>query len=186
MTSSHGRRTRSRSRCRSDANTPLARGRPKNETLRVRVVGIGDDHIERRWRDDPGRSVAGSREDRGVRGSARWHEPIDPQRRGGGRRERPVVAASGASTAVVALPSLKCHSPMRPACGAISVFLAAWISDRLRATFQIRTSSTTPWKKPAATPVEVIAVPTAGVLDAGRLGHERARQRSVWSRAPSR
>ena len=95
MTSSHGLRTRSRSRCRSDANTPLARGRPKNETLRVRVIRIGDDHVERRWRADPGRAVAGSREDRGVRGSARWHEPIDPQRRRGGRQERPVVAAAG-------------------------------------------------------------------------------------------
>ena len=43
----------------------------------------------------------------------------------------------------------------------MSVSLAAWIWACVRATFQIRASSSTPWKKPAGAPVEVMAVPSA-------------------------
>ena len=43
----------------------------------------------------------------------------------------------------------------------ISVSLVAWIWASVRAEFQIRTSSTTPAKNPAAVPVVVNALPTA-------------------------
>ncbi len=62
----------------------------------------------------------------------------------------------------------------------------AWISAVLRATFQMRTSSTVPAKKPAAVPLLVSALPTAAcwmLVDSGVKLPPRA---SVRSSVPSR
>ena len=66
-----------------------------------------------------------------------------------------------------------------------SRFLLALIWAAVRTTFQTRASSTTPWKKPAATPPEVMAVPRAAcwMLVASGVKAPTAR---VWSRTPSR
>ncbi len=61
-----------------------------------------------------------------------------------------------------------------------------WICAVLRARFQMRTSSTLPWKKPEATPVLVSALPMAAcsmLVDSGVKSPPRA---SVRSSVPSR
>ena len=59
------------------------------------------------------------------------------------------------------MPSFMPQRPMRPAVGTlISLFVSAWIWAGVRATLQMRTSSTAPAKKPAAAPVVVSALPT--------------------------
>jgi hypothetical protein len=69
------------------------------------------------------------------------------------------------SAVVVPLVSEYPHRPRRPVAPAvISLFFALRICAPVRATFQIRVSSISPAKKPAATApaaVEVIALPTA-------------------------
>ncbi len=75
----------------------------------------------------------------------------------------PVMLLPELSAAVVPLPALRCQSPIRPAWAAISMSLLAWMSAWLRAVFQIRTSSTTPEKKPPGVCVALVLreVPTA-------------------------
>src|SRR6266540_7499601 len=58
-------------------------------------------------------------------------------------------------------PSLRPQRPMRFGADVISASFVVWICACVRATFQIRASSMIPWKKPAATPADVIAVPIA-------------------------
>ena len=55
----------------------------------------------------------------------------------------------------------------------------------LRATFQMRASSRTPWKKPAATPVEVMAVPSAACWMLSERG-TKLPTTNVVSSTPSR
>ena len=89
------------------------------------------------------------------------------------------------SAALVPLPSLRPQRPIRPAWApVISMFLAAAIWAAVRATFQMRTSSTTPAKKPSATPAVVRALPTVvRLLVRALAGLPTA---SVPSLAPSR
>ena len=60
------------------------------------------------------------------------------------------------------------------------------LGGRLRATFQMRTSSSAPLKKPAAAPVEVIAVPMPACWMLVISRREVAAGASVRSRLPSR
>ncbi len=59
-------------------------------------------------------------------------------------------------------PSFTPQRPMRPVPEVSSEFIDPWICAWVLATFQIRTSSTRPAKKPASAPVESDAVPIAG------------------------
>ncbi len=62
----------------------------------------------------------------------------------------------------VPAPSFMPQRPIRPVPEVSSEFIEPWICAWVLATFQIRTSSTRPAKKPASTPVESDAVPIAG------------------------
>ena len=63
--------------------------------------------------------------------------------------------------------------------------MPCWICVPVRGWFQIRTSSTVPWKKPAGTPVLVSALPIAAWWALAGAG-VKAPTASVRSRMPSR
>src|SRR5207253_8055484 len=75
----------------------------------------------------------------------------------------PVIVLAGVppvlSATVLPVPSFKPQRPSRFGSAAISSDIVLWICACVRATFQIRTSSITPLKNPAATPVDVRALP---------------------------
>ena len=79
-------------------------------------------------------------------------------------------------------PSGRSGWPPPAAGSSIVSTIAAW----LRATFQMRASSIRPLKKPAAAPVEVIAVAERRVLNAVEARRERADRRCVASSSPFR
>jgi hypothetical protein len=64
--------------------------------------------------------------------------------------------------------------------------MPSWICAPVRATFQMRTSSTTPWKKPAAVPFDVCAVPIAACWMLVASGVKSAPSGSTRSSRPSR
>jgi hypothetical protein len=97
----------------------------------------------------------------------------------------PVTLLPEASASEVPKPSFMFQTPRSPLCGVvIAAFFAAWIWARLRALFQMRTSSTAPAKKPAASFVVRSALPTAVIAFVSAFAGLPTE--AVASRTPSR
>ena len=90
------------------------------------------------------------------------------------------------SATVVPLPSFRPQRPNSPGADRISPVIPSRICCAVRAEFQMRTSSMTPSKNPAATPVEVRALPIAACWMLSDRGGRAIGNVSVLSCTPFR
>jgi hypothetical protein len=82
--------------------------------------------------------------------------------------------------------SSKPQRPSRPVPTVIGPVIPDWIWPPVRGVFHTRASSTTPWKKPAATPVLFMAVPMAACWMLVASGLKSPPSESERSSRPSR
>ena len=153
---------------------------PEETQVVRRRVGVRDPRAERGRPWDVDGAAAGATSE-GAGGVA------SPNGLPGVTKVAPMIwpfALPALLVATVPVPSSSPQRPTNPDADTIGAVIPAWIWAAERAWFQTRASSITPSKKPAATPVESMAVPGPKCWMLSKRGVAFAA--SVASSSPSR